>query len=192
MVKGLGLGVMAAFTVLAPASEAFAAPPAHAPAHGYRAKQAHRHGADCGHAYDAVSNRYMDYDFDYVDYDTRRGDRWQRGSGWDSGRDWDRNSRYRTSSADRYSRYGDFDRDGIPNFRDRDIDNDGIPNNRDRDDFSRRGRLSGRDYDRRGGDYGRGSGDFDRDGRGNRYDYDDDNDGRGDRYDRDDRNPYRR
>lgn len=44
--------------------------------------------------------------------------------------------RYRRVSPT--SRYGDFDRDGIPNHRDRDIDNDGIRNSRDRNDYSPR------------------------------------------------------
>jgi len=34
---------------------------------------------------------------------------------------------------DRNRPYGDRDRDGIPNYRDRDRDNDGVPNYRDRD-----------------------------------------------------------
>ena len=34
---------------------------------------------------------------------------------------------------DRNRPYGDRDRDGIPNYRDRDRDNDWVPNYRDRD-----------------------------------------------------------
>jgi hypothetical protein len=55
-----------------------------------------------------------------------------------------------------YSRYGDYDRDGIPNYRDRDIDNDGIRNDRDRNDYSPRYRVRGwrstwsNDWDRDG------------------------------------------
>jgi hypothetical protein len=43
--------------------------------------------------------------------------------------------RYRIGSR---ARWGDFDGDRIPNYRDRDIDNDGIRNSRDRNDYTRR------------------------------------------------------
>lgn len=44
---------------------------------------------------------------------------------------------YRTSRYSRYSRSQDFDRDGVPNWKDRDIDGDGVRNARDRNDYNR-------------------------------------------------------
>lgn len=72
----------------------------------------------------------------------------------------------------------DFDRDGIPNYRDRDDDNDGILDSRDRDDRTlRRARKTGSWVN-----------DLDRDGIVDRRDRDVDNDGvrnQNDRYPRD-------
>jgi len=104
--------------------------------------------------------------------------------------------RYRSGSW--YTR-GDFDRDGIPNHRDRDDDNDGIRDSRDPNDRSTRGRgyyrngrfySSGRYYNSvpRRGAYG----DRDRDGIRNRWDRDRDGDGRRNRNDDHPRNPRRR
>lgn len=63
-------------------------------------------------------------------YDGRDGYRDGRGYGYYGGRDRDRDG-----IPDRYERRGhrDFDRDGVPNRRDRDLDNDGVRNERDRD-----------------------------------------------------------
>jgi hypothetical protein len=55
----------------------------------------------------------------------------------------DRDSYRRTSrytGRTRYSRANDFDRDGIPNWRDQDIDGDGVPNRRDDHDYNPRRR----------------------------------------------------
>jgi hypothetical protein len=75
--------------------------------------------------------------------------------------------------------YRDYDRDGIPNYRDRDIDNDGINNSRDRNDYSRSNRVRVR-HRVQGW-----RGDFDRDGIRNRRDRDIDGDGRKNWSDRD-------
>lgn len=174
LVKVIGFGAMAVLTVAAGSAPAQAAPPPHAPAHGYRAKQ-----AELG--YDRSNYGYGAYDDGYVYVD-----RTWRSDGWDR---YGRRSQERSRYSSRMGRWGDFDGDRIPNCHDRDIDNDGIRNERDRDNFSR-GRFGG--Y----GSYGA------RDGRnwdrGSRYedrydDRDDRYDRRGDRYDeRDDRGDYDR
>jgi hypothetical protein len=108
---------------------------------------------------------------------------------------------YRRRAVDRYEPryryYQDYDRDGIPNWRDRDIDGDGRRNRYDDHDFRYRPRGEGRrwrvrrDWD---GDGVRNRWDRDRDGDGirNRRDHDRDGDGIRNRRDRHDRNPRRR
>lgn len=87
-----------------------------------------------------------------------------------SGRDYDNRSRTR------YGSRSDYDRDGIPNWRDHDDDNDGI-----RDRYDRRDRTSWRSR----------NADWDRDGIPNYRDRDDDNDGRPDWRDSNDRSRVR-
>jgi hypothetical protein len=113
----LALGVLAAEL-----SPAFAKPPPHAPAHGYRRK--HESGSD-----------RSDYSRRYDRDDYRRSD----GRVFESGRVVnDRRRRVRAHSANdidgdgiRNDRDPDMDGDGVRNSRDRDMDGDGTPNNRD-------------------------------------------------------------
>lgn len=104
--------------------------------------------------------------------------------------------RYRS----RYSVSQDFDRDGIPNHRDRDIDGDGRLNRYDSNDYSRsyssRYRSGSsyrvrRDWDR-DGVRNRRDRDIDNDGVRNRRDRDKDGDGVRNRRDDHDKNPRRR
>ena len=119
----LGLGLL--FSDIAPAA---AAPPRHAPAHGYRrkarARQTYRPAATIWPRPTRSSR-------------VRRGVRDRDGDGirnrWDRDRDGDgvRNRRDRAPNNPRLGAR-DMDGDGIPNVRDRDRDGDGVRNARDR------------------------------------------------------------
>jgi hypothetical protein len=92
----------------------------------------------------------------------------------------------------RYGSSYDFDRDGVPNYRDRDDDNDGIRDSRDRNDRTRILRRYPT-YRYRVGGWRQGwRKDRDRDGIRNRWDRDKDGDGRRNRRDDHPRNPRRR
>lgn len=140
--KVVGLGALAALALLAGSAPAQAAP-----------------------RYDDYSYGREVYGYGRYDGGYSFEDRSWRSDGWDRGMRLSRSSRYR--SADPRSRWGDWDRDGIPNCHDRDIDGDGIPNERDRYNWSR-GSFGGR-YER---DYHRGFDRHDRDDDDYRYDRD--------------------
>lgn len=174
--KALGLSVLAAVGMVAlDLAPAFAKPPAHAPAHGYRRNQ---EGKQDKH-YEKQRERYDDDRYEDDDDDRYRSER----------------RRYESDRQRRYEREGerrrDLDRDGIPDHRDTDIDGDGIENSRDSNPYE----YNTRNRTRRTGDsrrtqrdrYTRAQ-DLDGDGQPNWSDRDMDGDGvknNSDRYPRD-------
>jgi len=180
-----GLGAIFTVGLLAlDVTAAAAAPPAWAPANGYRSRVDAR-DADRRYDLDGAmrSTRYRDQRG--VGLDPRAGEgRYYRDGIGRNGYDI-RDDRFSGSST--LDRNGDLDRDGIPNFRDEDVDGDGIPNwrddnlnNRRLDRNSRGSYRSGTVRDRLDGWYG------DRDGRSSRTRRSDlDRDGRRDWEDRD-------
>ncbi|MFN3650701.1 MAG: hypothetical protein ACK47B_14085 [Armatimonadota bacterium] len=102
-----------------------ARPPAHAPAHGYRRKQAARTYRTYRPAYSRTRpSQYTVY---------RRMQPYRRDRRYSTYNRYSRYNRSSTYRTNRYPRAKDIDRDGVRNRYDRDMDGDGRRNHWDKD-----------------------------------------------------------